>query len=213
MSSEGTRGANALGIDVSHFQGTVNWNEVKQGGISFGFAKATEGLNTNDAMFQTNWNAMQAAGIIRGTYHFFHASEDATAQANHFLSKAAIGPNDLPPVLDVEQGGLDHVSNQAEILNGVKTWLDVVGTKLGRTPILYASPAFANEYFAGELGNYPLWVAEYGVSQPKIPTGWNTWTFWQYTQYGKASGVAGNADLDYFNGSYDDLLAFLKGGE
>ena len=89
------------GIDVSHFQGNVDWAKVKATGAAFAFAKATEGTATIDKMFATNWPAMKNAGLLRGAYHFFHGSKDATDQANFFLSKFSVVAGDLPPVLDV----------------------------------------------------------------------------------------------------------------
>ncbi|HKG23872.1 MAG TPA: GH25 family lysozyme [Blastocatellia bacterium] len=199
----------ATGVDVSHFQGAVNWDEVKGAGSSFAFTKATEGLNTVDPMFAANWPAMKDAGLLRGAYHFFHASEDATAQANHFMGIVRLQPGDLPPVLDVESGGLDGVSSSA-LVEGVTTWLGLVQQKTGFTPMLYVSPSFANGYLESKFGAYPLWVAEYGVSQPRATNGWEAWTFWQHSQSGAISGVNGTVDLDTFNGSAARLQAFAN---
>ena len=88
MPANGT--ANLQGIDVSHYQGTVDWGKVKSTGKVFAFAKATESTGSTDSQFATNWAAMKAAGVIRGAYHFFHADQDAAAQANHFLQVAQI---------------------------------------------------------------------------------------------------------------------------
>ncbi|HVF90945.1 MAG TPA: GH25 family lysozyme [Blastocatellia bacterium] len=199
----------ATGIDVSHFQGAVNWDEVASAGSSFAFTKATEGLYTVDAMFAANWPAMKDAGLLRGAYHFFHASEDATAQANHFMATVQLQPGDLPPVLDVESGGLDGVSSSS-LVEGMTTWLELVEQRTGFTPMLYVSPSFANEYLESKFGAYPLWVAEYGVAQPRTANGWETWTFWQHSQSGTISGVNGTVDLDTFTGPAVRLQAFAN---
>jgi lysozyme len=202
-----TQDGNATGIDVSHYQGTVDWAKVKGAGNSFAFAKATESVGVVDAMFATNWPAMKDAGLLRGAYHFYHAAENATDQATHFLEVVQLAPGDLPPVLDIESGGLEGQSSSA-LVEGVTTWLGLVQEQTGFTPMIYVSPSFANEYLQSKFGAYPLWVAEYGVSQPKTTNGWSTWAFWQHSQSGTMSGVSGPVDLDTFNGSQAGLQAF-----
>ena len=97
------------------------------------------------------------------------------------------------------------------LVAGVQTWLQTVADQTGVTPMIYASPAFWNGHLNDQFGSHPLWVAQYGVSSPKVPHGWTNWTFWQYSQSGSISGVSGNVDLDYFQGSMDDLTAFVTG--
>src|SRR5258708_25064270 len=111
------------GIDVSHYQGNVDWGKVKSAGMAFAFVKATESTGSTDSQLSVNWPAMKTAGIIRGAYHYFHADQDATAQANHFTQVVQIEPGDLPPVIDIE--ATSNASNNT-IVSGVKTWLDVV---------------------------------------------------------------------------------------
>lgn len=195
------------GIDVSKWQGNVKWPEVKQAGAAFAFARATYGSGEVDSHFDANWQGMKAAGLARGAYHFFVTADDATQQANLFLrAVGSLAAGDLPPVLDVEaQSGTG-----GNLVTGVRTWLDIVGQKLGRRPIIYTGPSFWNEHLTGEFGSYPLWVAEYGVSSPKAVNGWGGWTFWQYSQSGAVAGVSGSVDLDYFNGSPSDLAALTN---
>jgi lysozyme len=195
------------GIDVSHYQGLVDWGRVKTAGMAFAFAKATEGVNVNDATFATNWSGMKNAGLLRGAYHFFRPAQDAAAQARSFLQAVSLSPGDLAPVLDVET--LDGVSNDT-LQSGVRTWLDSVAAQTHMTPTIYASPGFWNGHLSGDFSSYPLWVAQYGVSAPHLPRGWTNWNFWQYSQSGHVDGVSGAVDLDYFQGSVDDLLAFAR---
>lgn len=196
------------GIDVSHYQGQVNWSKVQAAGVAFAFAKATEGVNYTDATFATNWAGIKNAGLLRGAYHFFRASQDAIAQAQAFLQAVPLQPGDLPPVLDVET--TDNVSNGA-LQAGVQTWLNTVAGQTGVVPILYASPGFWNAHINSSFGQYPLWVAQYGVQTPRMPNGWTDWKFWQYSQSGNVDGVTGAVDLDYFQGSTGDLAAFVGG--
>jgi lysozyme len=198
------------GIDVSHFQGTVNWQEVKQAGMKFAFAKATEGQSYVDSQFTNNWTNIKAAGLLRGAYHFFDAGVDGNSQAHHFLQTVQLEANDLPPVIDVEAAAS---ANNAEILQEVQNWLDVVEGTLNRLPMIYTTASFWDSHLNHNFGKYPLWIAEYGVSEPKIPAGWTSWQFWQSSQSGSVEGVAGSTDMDYFNGSYSELLAFIPSTE
>lgn len=198
------------GIDVSHFQGTVNWQEVKAAGMKFAFVKATEGQSYVDSQFTTNWKNIKAAGLLRGAYHFFDAGVDGNSQAHHFLQTVQLESTDLPPVIDVEAAAS---ASNAEILQEVQNWLDIVEGTLNRLPMIYTTASFWNSHLNHTFGKYPLWIAEYGVSEPKIPAGWTSWQFWQSSQSGSVEGVAGSTDMDYFNGSYTELLAFIPSTE
>ncbi|HEY1959870.1 MAG TPA: GH25 family lysozyme [Polyangiaceae bacterium] len=197
------------GIDVYHGDNggaAINWTKVKAAGISFAFAKATESTNFTDSMFATNWAGMKSAGIVRGAYHFFHADVDPTQQATFFLSTVGtVEPGDML-ALDLES---TNNQSQATILANAETFMSAVKSKTGITPILYMSPAFLSSF--GTLGQYPLWVANYGVSCPTVPSAWKSYTFWQSTGTGSLSALSGAVDLDTFNGSLSDLTAFAGG--
>lgn len=195
------------GIDVSKWQGTVNWKSVQQAGVAFAFARATYGTSEVDSYFSDNWQGMKDAGIIRGAYHFFLAADDPTQQADFFIrTVGSLSPDDLPPVIDVESAS----GTSSNLAADVQTWLNVVEQGLGRRPIIYTAPSYWNEYMTSGFGDYPLWVAEYGVSSPKAVNGWTNWTFWQYSSTGTIGGVNGSVDLDYFKGTYQDLGAFVN---
>jgi lysozyme len=188
------------GIDVSHFNGTVDWSRVAAGGIAFAYAKATEGMHTRDARFEANYDGIKASNLLRGAYHFFHAELDAAAQANNFLSVvSALAPGDLPPMLDVEAAP-DGLS-AASIAAGVRIWLDAVQQALGRTPVLYTSASFSKEFSV-----FPLWVAHYTTRpSPNLPAGFSDFTFWQFDEHQTVDGISGSVDMDRFNGSLEDL--------
>ncbi|HEX7604614.1 MAG TPA: GH25 family lysozyme, partial [Polyangiaceae bacterium] len=198
------------GIDVYHGDNggnPINWPAVKGAGISFAFAKATESTNFTDSAFATNWPAMKSAGLVRGAYHFFHADIDPVAQANFFLATVgAVSKGDLL-VLDLEQM---NGQTQQIVSAHALTFLATVKSATGVTPLLYTSPAFLSS-FAG-FGSYPLWVANYGVSCPNVPSPpWSTYTFWQSTGTGSLSVITGALDLDTFNGTLAQLIAFADG--
>ena len=204
----------ADGIDVSHWQGAINWTSVDRAGVAFAFMKATESTTYTDTRFATNWAAARQAGIYRGAYHFARPSRGtAVAQAKYFVSRVGSfkGAGTLPPVLDLETtGGL----SPAELRTWVSNWLTTTETLTGRTPILY----FSSYFWIDHLGNstaftrYPLWVAHYTTaSAPIVPGGWRSWTFWQYTSSGRLSGIAGNVDMNRFHGTGAQLAALANG--
>jgi lysozyme len=197
------------GIDVSHFQGVVDWKTVAQAGMAFAFAKATDGITYVDPELATNWTGIRSAGLLRGAYHFFEPNDDATLQAQHFLATVQIASGDLPPVLDVETTG--GVSNE-QLWSGVATWLQVVEQTTGRQPILYLDPVFWNEHSPDlTLTRYPLWLADY-AAEPTLPEGWTSWLFWQHSETGSVAGVTGAVDLDLFSGTLQQLQELAQGG-
>lgn len=204
-------GANKLyGVDVSYYQGTINWAQVKAAGKSFAIARVDDGSYV-DPDFATNWAGMKSAGLIRGAYQFFRASDDPTTDANILLSHmGALGPGDLPPTLDVE---VTDGQSVATIVSHMQTWLSYVKQKTGRTPMIYTAPGFWSQLGNPNLSAYTLWVANWGVSCPGIPGGWSGFKFWQYADNGSVGGISGNVDLDEFNGSLADLQVIAGGAD
>lgn len=193
------------GIDVSHFQGAIDWARVKAAGIGFAFIKATDGNAFVDP--QLNYNALgcQAVGLPFGFYHFFRPAIDPALQAQFFLANTKPYMAQLPPALDLEVGPMDN--SQAA------TWLDIVDVALGREPLVYTAPAFAAQYLTSgpPIGVYPLWIAEYSTKPgPDVPKAWSDWEFWQHTAQGRVDGVPNAVDLDWFHGTGQDLGAWLK---
>jgi lysozyme len=195
--------SNGSGIDVSHYQGGVNWTLVKTG-RNFGFAKATEGTSYTDSAFATNFAGMKTAGVQRGAYHFFRASKDPVAQADYFAGVLeANGYNaryDLAPMLDVEI--LDGVS-AATAVAAVQAFLNEAEPKIGATMFIYTGPSFWTHQMGNpNFSSHPLWIAHYTTAaQPTIPSSWNSYTLWQYTQSDKVSGVGTAVDGDRWAGA------------
>jgi lysozyme len=205
-------GAVVEGIDVSHYDGNIDWARVKQAGKLFAVMKATEGTGYTDPTFQQNWAGAKANGVIPGAYHFFRSNIDPIQQADHFLQVAkAPGKGDLPLVADVETSDGETA---AVISQHVGAFLAHLQQVTGRTPMMYTSPGF----FGGTMGSPPgfdqylLWVAHWGVKCPNVPGTWKSWTMWQYTDMGNVAGISGAVDLDRFNGSANDLMNFVGNG-
>jgi lysozyme len=197
------------GIDVSSYQGTIDWKLVKAAGIAFAFARVSDGLEVLDGRFADNWRGMKRAGVRRGAYQYFRASADPDAQADLILTTVArLGRPDLPLVADVETADGQPAE---ELRRRLLRWLRRVERKSGRRPILYTSPSMSR-VLGGAFGRYRLWVAHYGVECPTLPTGWSRWAFWQQTDAGRVAGIAGPVDLDAFAGSLGQLRRLAARG-
>jgi lysozyme len=200
-----------LGIDISAYQENVDWPTVASQGVYYGFAKATEGETSSDEKFARNWSGMRSVGIVRGAYHFFRPGKDPISQVNNFLRVVqTIEAFDLPPVLDLEI--MDNLSASVVIDKALR-WLTAIEAKTGRRPILYTYPAFWEDKLGspGQFAQYPLWIANFGTKTPFVPKTWRSWTFHQYSETGSIRGIAGDVDLNQFNGNLDSLQRLLKG--
>jgi GH25 family lysozyme M1 (1,4-beta-N-acetylmuramidase) len=208
-------GTTLEGVDVSVYDGTVDWAQVKASGRAFGIAKATEGATLEDSEFSTNWPAMKSAGIVRSAYHFFHCSSDPATQATFFLGvMGALEPGDLPPSLDFEDTTTCTASTGISM---AIQWLDAVASATGTLPILYTSVNVLSNFQNTQSleGHAQLWVASRGVTCPDLPAPFTAWSFWQYSLTGTAPGLPnsnGMADLDEFNGDMSALLGLTMGG-
>lgn len=196
------------GVDVSHWNGTIDWAKVKASGRAFAIVKATEGTTFVDNKFATNWAAMKQEGLIRGAYHFFHSDDDPIEEADHFLATiGTLEPGDLPPVLDMEVSDGQPAS---VIAANAIAWLDHVAAATGMKPILYTGPNFVNNTIKNPPGleeHAVLWVANWGVSCPNVPAPFTSWGYWQYSATGTVPGISGDVDLNVFNGPLDALEA------
>lgn len=201
------------GVDVSHYQGTVQWKQLPAQGVCFAYIKATEGTRVADPLFAANWAGARKAGVLRGAYHFFHASASAEDQAEAFIRKVgALDSLDLPPALDVEVSDAVHADS---LVAGVLRWLQAVEAGTGKKPILYSGRSFAHTYLADpRLASYPLWIADYSGEPSVLPGAWHgqAWAFWQHSQKGSVRGVPGPVDLDTFRASLAELRRFAASG-
>jgi len=195
------------GIDVSHFQGEVDWGAVAAAGVRFAFIKATEGLDDVDPRFARNWQQSGAAGLLRGAYHFLHPNLDARQQAAHFLSVVTLDDDALPPALDVE---VRNGVGPATLSACIETWLGTVEAALGCKPVVYTDPSFWRDNVGADLASYPLWLACYAAT-PEVPASWQRWTFWQHSQSGAVNGIAGAVDLDTCRLSLQQLRQLRTG--
>jgi GH25 family lysozyme M1 (1,4-beta-N-acetylmuramidase) len=193
------------GVTVSQYNGSIDWGQAASSGIAFGYARATVGAAYVDPTFATNFAGMKSAGLAPGAYHFFHSNVDPNAQAANFLQTiGTLGPGDLPPMVDVE---VSDGQTAAVIAARLQTWVSIVQEATGRTPVIYTSASFWKFSLGGNpnFASNPLWVANWGVICPSLPSPWQTWTFWEYSDLGQIPGIGPTVSLDMFNGSQADL--------
>ncbi len=231
--------ASLMGVDVSRYQGTINWTSAKNNGVAFAFAKATEGVDYIDPQFTNNMNNARLAGVPIGPYHFARpdsgvgsvsdpVKQDAINEANDFVD--AIKPYYdnhpgayLAPVLDVESlpfpTGTSTTTQRAYLSAWVKDFNSVVQSRLGLDVIIYTGGNYAQSYLTSDLASFDLWFAKpTGSTSVNPPTSanmgiWNDYLFWQYSWTGSISGISGDVDLDTFRGTLNDLQAYIVGGE
>jgi|GEM_PF-725580 len=200
-------GSTTFGIDVSKWQGTINWASVKNAGVKFAIIRVSDGTNYPDGKFASNWAGAKNQGILRGAYQFFRPGQDPIAQANLLINTLnAQGKGELPPVLDVE---VTDGQSAATIASKVGQWLNRVKSQLGVTPMIYTGSYFwEGNVNSAAYSSYPLWIAHWTSGCPSIPHQWSGWKFHQYSDSGSVSGISGAVDLNRFNGSLAQLQAW-----
>jgi len=217
-----------LGIDVSHYQGSINWSSVKAAGIEFAWAKASEGTGTGDAYFTANESGAKAAGVPIGAYHFAHPELHAPAdEAAHFWITAKDyikgGGDYIQPMLDMESfSGLVGASSFSDWAN---QWCNIIvsnAAAIGVTikPVIYVGECNACN-FDTSIAQWIPWIAHYTADDPQTGTPWTSpcpgctrwgagvWKIWQYSSTGSVPGISGNCDRDVFNGTSATMLATL----
>ena len=201
------KGYTVHGIDVSHHQGVINWELLRNQAtiddcpVAFAFIKATEGSDMVDPQFKKNFQEARKYGIMRGAYHFYRTTTPAKQQAEHFIRNVELLPGDLPPVLDVEthpQG-----ISAEDFRQGILEWLARVEQHYGVRPILYTYHSFHQQFMNDPVFNlYPYWIAHYYVDSVRYK---GAWAFWQHSDSGQLPGIKEKVDLNIFNGTYADL--------
>jgi lysozyme len=212
---EGVARAHAMpvqGIDVSNWQGDIDWDKVRGAGTQFAFIKATEGGDYLDPKFAQNWQAAKRAGIPRGAYHMAFWCRSANDQALWFILNV---PNDLdalPPVLDLEWNGHSRSCPKRIPVNlaleKIKIMLDVMEAYTGKRPIIYTDVTFHREVLDGQFPGYNFWLRSVAAEPQEIYPN-RPWLFWQFTTTGYVPGIEKPVDRNVFNGTPGDWRQVL----
>ena len=198
VTSEKVKTFSVRGLDISKYQGSVDFSQLKANGFHYVFIRATEGITYQDEDYKSNYAAAKKAGLKVGVYHFYESDDDPIAQLENIKDLVELTVGDLAPVIDIEKL---HQKDDKSLAENLKKLLDGLESHYGIKPIIYTGKNFANQYLFG-FNDYPLWLAEYEVEQPTLPSGWQDWTFWQWSQSGTVNGIVGVVDMDRFNGSH-----------
>ncbi len=192
------------GIDVSKWQGEIDWRAVKAAGTKFAFIKATEGGDHIDDRFLQNWNAAKAADVPRAAYHFVYWCRLASEQASWFKQNVPRDPDALPPVLDLEWNSHSKTCPQRigrELaLEKIRLLLREMEAHTGKRPVIYTDIPFHRDVLQGELRDYQFWLRSV-AAEPHERYDSRQWVFWQWTTTGRVPGIRGNVDRNVFAGT------------
>jgi lysozyme len=201
------------GIDVSKYQGNIDWDAVKNSGVKFVWIKATEGGDRADERFEANWAGAKQVGIAHGAYHFVYWCRAPMDEVTWFEQHVPIEADSLPPVLDVESDSESktchrHLEQQQTIAD-MKLMLEEMERHFGKKPIIYTSVDFYEAILSdGAFSDYSMWVRS-TKHHPSVRYGSRPWKFWQYQADGSAPGIVGHVDRNVFYGSPEQWQAFL----
>lgn len=197
----------AYGIDVSHYQGKIDWPKVRVNEaipLQFAFIRATVGED-RDSEFKANWDGAKANGFLRGAYHYYRPDENSAKQADNFIRRVKLSRGDLPPVLDIEK--IPNKQSMDSLRSGLKRWLDKVEKHYGMKPIIYSGESFYTDFLREEFEGYKLWIANYSFFEDEIR---KEWQLWQFTDKGTLEGIEGPVDLNIYNGNLEGLKGMGK---
>ncbi|RRI03510.1 muramidase [Mesorhizobium tamadayense] len=203
------------GVDVSRWQGNINWQKLRGQGANFAYIKATDGGDHLDPMFAKNWRGANAAGLKRGAYHFFYWCRTAGEQADWFIRNVPRVAGALPPVIDVEWNGDSSCRrrpSREKVLEKMQVFMDKLERYYGQRPIIYTSPDFYRDNLRGAFLDYPFWLRAVAAHPSRVYPG-RRWLFWQYSGSGLSRGVSGRIDLNVFHGDERQWRAWLGGGQ
>lgn len=201
------------GIDVSRWQGDVDWDYWWEKGKRFAYVKATEGVGYQSPTFSDQYNSSAEVGMIRGAYHFALPDVSTGAkQADYFVDNGGGWTSDgktLPGVIDLEYnpyGDSCYGKSPSAMAAWIQDFSDTYYQRTGRYPVIYTSTSWWNQCVGSGHGfqdTVPLWVARYSSSVGTLPSGWSYYTFWQYSST--------PIDQNVFNGSYERLKVLATG--
>ena len=198
--------SNLEGIDISNWQGDIDYSKVKASGIKVVYMKASEGSNYKDAFLDQNYSRAKEQGLKVGFYHFFRG--DAIGEARYFVECIKNKISDCLLALDVE---VDCGMDASTLTTACITFLEEVKRLTGKNVVVYTYTSFANSSLDSRLSKYPVWIAHYDVEAPGYNPIWSSWVGFQYSDKGQVQGVNGNCDVNEFNsGIFNGVVTIDK---
>jgi lysozyme len=202
------------GVDISRYQGPIDYRKAREAGTHFVFMKATEGADYIDPNFVENWRRAKSAGMPRGAYHFMAWCSLAKDQAAWFKRNVPADQDALPPVLDLEWNNSSSCKpshSREDVLEKVHLMLAEMEAHTGKMPIIYTDINFHRDILAGEHLDNAFWLRS-TAAEPQKRYGNREWTFWQWTQTGTMPGIRGEVDRNAFYGTESEWVRFLLTG-
>jgi lysozyme len=201
------------GVDVSAYQGSIDWSLLASQNIDFAFIKATEGSCFTDRNFVFNYSEALKTDLRVGAYHFFSFESGGDTQAAHFINTVPKTENMLPPVIDLEfYGGFSEENVERDkIVNELDKMIAALYSHYGMHPIIYTAEEEYALFLEGGYENNPIWIR--GVYSKPVISDSRKWTFWQYTNRARLDGYNGDErfiDMNVFNGSFEEFKSFGK---
>lgn len=202
------KGYEVHGVDVSHYQGAIDWEVLSQQNLDFAIIKATEGSTHVDECFLDNWQAAEQTHLALGAYHFFSFDSEGDRQAASYIDTVGNLNGKLAPVIDVEYYGnkRNDPPDRAEVVENLSAMLDALEQHYEIKPIIYTTYTVYNDYIKGEFEDYPLWVRS--VYCPPTVLFGDKWCFWQYMDTAMLDGYVGDQkyiDVNVFRGTKQEL--------
>lgn len=201
------------GVDVSAYQGEINWQELSKQNIKFAFIKATEGSSFVDKQFLYNFSEAQKTDLAVGAYHFFSYDSEGATQAKHFINTVKPFDGMLPPVIDLEFYG-DKEKNppsRESVTRELKTMLSILEEHYGQKPIIYATETSYELYLESDYEQYDIWIRNV-ISEPRLSDE-REWVFWQYTNRECIDGYEGMEryiDMNVFSGNEREYHEYIS---
>ena len=194
-----------FGVDVSNYQGDINWQELEAQDVSFAFIKATEGSGHTDESVRRNLDRAAGTGIKVSAYHFFSFDSAGKTQADNFIAAVGRDEIDMPPVVDIEYYGdkRQNKPSREEAESILVPLLNELESYYGVKPIIYTTLPVYFRYVRSSFSEYPLWIRSVGF-EPDLMN----WKFWQYSDKGTLTGYDGDEehiDFNVYNGSVEDF--------
>ncbi|WP_210405324.1 glycoside hydrolase family 25 protein [Limnobaculum zhutongyuii] len=197
------------GIDVSHHQNEINWQQLDKERVRFVFIKATEGSDFKDNSFTANWRHAGEQGFVVGAYHFFTFCRSGEEQAINFIETVPKVANMLPPVIDLEYGGnCQLTTGKEQVLAEIAILIERLEVFYQKKPILYVTQEFFDDFLVGKFEQNPLWIRNI-YRRPALKDR-RPWMFWQYANRGRLSGIETVVDLNTFNGTKEEFETLIK---
>lgn len=197
------------GIDISHHQGNIDWDILKQENIQFVYMKATEGLDWVDPKFKLFWKSALKKEMVVGAYHYYRFCKTGIEQANNFIAIVPKNKKSMPHAVDLEYiGNCETEKTKQKIISEISDYIIKIRDYYGKKPIIYATEEFYNDYLINQMMETKIWIRNIFFN-PELPDN-REWTIWQYSNRGRIKGIEKNVDLNVFHGNEIEFISFIK---